>query len=544
MIFARLRPSVFIPAGILMLLLGGAAAILALTGRAPEVTSIEPTAVSSGDTISIGGRHFGDDRNGAYVSVAGRRLTSSSYIRWTDTEIAVRIPEFSRSGLVEVHTDRGGSDGILLRHSEEVPIAASEQPLQPEVEEIEPEDPAVGEVITIRGQNLGEHRNRRVIEFSGVDGQPVVPEDDRTAYEHWSSREIRVRVPSGADSGTLRIIHGDSVREIGEINVRRVGGELSVGAGRESIIERNVRVRGISPATEDDAAIHFWLPAPQDRVHQRPPEVLSHNGPEPLAVDDGMYLYEWNATERTSAGLRWNELYVRNAISADISADSVRTGYDRESGVYRRYVAAREGLPVETEELQFYAEPAASSNPLRVVENVWSWMRENVVFDEDSSDDVLEVLDSGSGNAAGIADAFVSMLRANGVPARPVRGLLVTQDGELPFYSWVEFYLHGFGWVPADPARGIGAGSYYFEDTEPAVTLEPEIGELDNRVIAFGAGVPRTPSLHPEGNSVRVTGVYAPRAIAYESRGAELESLQWRNPVLLGSREVTAAPKD
>jgi transglutaminase-like putative cysteine protease len=52
---------------------------------------------------------------------------------------------------------------------------------------------------------------------------------------------------------------------------------------------------------------------------------------------------------------------------------------------------------------------------------------------------------------------MIAMLRAAGVPARYVGSVVVRGDDvsfDDVFHRWVEFYLPGYGWVPADPSRG------------------------------------------------------------------------------------------
>jgi hypothetical protein len=53
-------------------------------------------------------------------------------------------------------------------------------------------------------------------------------------------------------------------------------------------------------------------------------------------------------------------------------------------------------------------------------------------------------------------------LRAVGVPARP--GVGYWAESGRPTHVWAEFYLPGYGWVPADPERGDGTGKpdFYF----------------------------------------------------------------------------------
>ncbi len=47
----------------------------------------------------------------------------------------------------------------------------------------------------------------------------------------------------------------------------------------------------------------------------------------------------------------------------------------------------------------------------------------------------------------------LAMLRALGIPARYVSGLLTRQPGET--HAWIEFLHPHLGWLPAGPTRGV-----------------------------------------------------------------------------------------
>jgi hypothetical protein len=68
----------------------------------------------------------------------------------------------------------------------------------------------------------------------------------------------------------------------------------------------------------------------------------------------------------------------------------------------------------------------------------------------------------GIGTPHDLVCVCVAMLRAAGIPARPVIGMQESEkDGKNEFVSWAEFYLPECGWIPFDPfvMRGKGAHS-------------------------------------------------------------------------------------
>lgn len=67
-------------------------------------------------------------------------------------------------------------------------------------------------------------------------------------------------------------------------------------------------------------------------------------------------------------------------------------------------------------------------------------------------------LDNMGGDCSEFSNLLVALSRASGVPARYVDGYAYTSDPNADLgekkHSWVEFYLPGTGWTPADPTWG------------------------------------------------------------------------------------------
>ena len=91
---------------------------------------------------------------------------------------------------------------------------------------------------------------------------------------------------------------------------------------------------------------------------------------------------------------------------------------------------------------------------------VYQWVVENTARDPDvkgcGTGEVEKVIAKKGGKCADISSVFVSVARAAGVPAREVFGLRLGKKDEEDMtgghHCWAEFYVPGYGWVPADPA--------------------------------------------------------------------------------------------
>lgn len=54
--------------------------------KVPKLTQISPSIALPGDTLHVYGANFGNSIEDSYIEIAGNRLTSSSYISWTDSD--------------------------------------------------------------------------------------------------------------------------------------------------------------------------------------------------------------------------------------------------------------------------------------------------------------------------------------------------------------------------------------------------------------------------------------------------------------------------
>ena len=93
---------------------------------------------------------------------------------------------------------------------------------------------------------------------------------------------------------------------------------------------------------------------------------------------------------------------------------------------------------------------------LATVGNVNRWVHEQVRYQRGSTSvntTAADVLNSMVGVCQDKTHLALGMLRALGVPARYVSGLLTRQPGET--HAWVEFLHPTAGWLAADPTRGV-----------------------------------------------------------------------------------------
>ncbi|MDO8463905.1 MAG: transglutaminase-like domain-containing protein [Gallionella sp.] len=128
---------------------------------------------------------------------------------------------------------------------------------------------------------------------------------------------------------------------------------------------------------------------------------------------------------------------------------------------------------------------------------VYQWVVENTVRNPDTkgcgTGEVEIQITKRSGKCADISSVFVSIARAAGVPAREVFGLRLSKkdDDDITggHHCWVEFYVPGYGWVPADPAdvrRTMLMEKLELKDAQK--TIDYYFGAVDEYRVAFGRG--------------------------------------------------------
>ena len=96
---------------------------------------------------------------------------------------------------------------------------------------------------------------------------------------------------------------------------------------------------------------------------------------------------------------------------------------------------------------------------------IYDWTVENMYRDPETrgcgQGDVCFLLLRPGGKCTDISSVFVALCRAAGVPAREVFGLRLGKQDEQDIttwqHCWSEFFLPGYGWVPADPADVLKA---------------------------------------------------------------------------------------
>ncbi|MDR0555000.1 MAG: IPT/TIG domain-containing protein [Treponema sp.] len=522
--------------------------------REPRIGSLYPQAGHLGDVLTIFGENFGAERNESYVTVGGIIPTSSAYIEWKNDTIVFVTPEFGESGLVYVHRGGKKSNAVLFSNQAVIPKQPSdaEPDIAPRILSIRGSPGAIGSVVTITGKNFGASREGGGVFFSwGAAPSPSAPAENQGpffvevserdfGYELWSEREIRVRVPDGAVSGSLevRTLKGGGNPEFFEVAAKP--GTKAYRDKRNYAISYavDIKVREASPSN----TLYLWVPRPVNSASQRNVELLSRNV-EPFVEDyRGTTLFkltDLSSGGSASIGLSYHvEVY---AVETALQSNLIRTA-GRSSPLATALCMPSALIPSDDPAVikQAAAITGREQNLYTKAWKIYQWLiTEGGIQAESVSDGasdpapVLEALEKRRANPYTAALLFCALARASGVPAIPVAGVLIDRLSAAKRHYWAEFWLEGFGWVPLDPALGAGAAPPFFSPEPDAAAYY--FGNLDNRRLTFSRGQTLLSPMDPRGRTAVRNGDYALQSLWEEAVGnLESYSSLWSDIIIDG----------
>lgn len=193
----------------------------------PQLACVNPALGKNNDTLNNAeGRDFGataGDLNFTFNE-------SAAFSSWSDTEIlSPVVPEFAMSGPVQVENSSGDlsnqvwftvvcedslecGSGCCSNNQCAHPSACFEASEIPRINYVSPEDGAVGNFVTVGGDNFG--TDPGVVEF--YDGSSFIVAsladtvNGACADSVWTETEVVVVVPSGAADGPIKLTRGDN----------------------------------------------------------------------------------------------------------------------------------------------------------------------------------------------------------------------------------------------------------------------------------------------------------------------------------------------
>ena len=164
-----------------------------------------------------------------------------------------------------------------------------------------------------------------------------------------------------------------------------------------------------------------------------------------------------------SKSLNIELIYIENIYTPNISKNDVGTIADVPAGL-SPYLEAREYWEVDSPIIHQRADQivGTETNAYEVARLIVEYVSDYVTYEITSQrQGALETLLSGRGDCDCFSDLTIALSRAVGLPARMDFGWGYQEN--LVGHAWVEFYLPGKGWQPADPTWAKTSGDYLFK---------------------------------------------------------------------------------
>lgn len=542
-----------------VLALGSVAVLLFLlflfslsTKNVPEIATINPTVGNPGDVLTVYGSHFGEVSSDSYLEIGGSRLTSSSFVEWTDTRIAVKLPQNVRDGLVYVITKEGRSEPKVFTNKALVPVPVLPDPKlkMPYITELDNKQHYVGSTVTINGKNFGLMRNGAKVIFSWKEDGSQQTENllcSDSDYEYWSDESIQVRVPDGAVTGVVTIETDKGASNAYPFAVAKDAGEKIFSKKCTYAVNLAVEIKNIeleknanqNASDKVPPSIALRIPLPPITSAQRAVQV-TESQPAPLIENLSSTMVHDLRLENDSANaFKLNHSFVITTYAQNtrINEKNIKPYTKNCLQKMAQYTKSSSAVPSNNDKIMTLAKQIAGKekNPYIQARLLYKHVTSNFKIS-----DGLKVRETNydtvlfwkSGDAYDITMLYCALLRSLNIPAMPVAGILVDSAMKTQAHWWVELYLENVGWVPVDVA--LGAGMPY-EQFGEAKDNDFYFGNLDGQHIAFSCGENQLQQIVSNGKIVYYPKSYAIQSIWEESSEAiKKYSSYWLLPQITG----------
>lgn len=530
----KLRPFVIAAAAVLAVALILGISFWCREASRPVISALDPSIGEPGGNVRIMGRNFGNERGEGRVEIAGVLPTASSYLSWNNGLIELRVPVTVNSGLVYVETKSGKSRPRLFMNRDRLPyrpLGVLSSKSGPTIASLSSNQGIVGGLLTIVGMNFGANRNESRVEFawtgdsgfsnSGPDDSSAYTraEELSLAYESWTDKEIRVRIPDGAATGGVRVVTEKGASDAVFFRVEGAPGSKAFHDRKTYAISYFVSLTKIKATGSND--LYLWIPRPAESANQRDVRVISQSH-VPIVPDyNGVAVYRLRDL-RTEVPVTVSQSYIVQvyAVTTDIHTDAIKPAPDPAPALYARYTVSDSRVPASDPAIVAAAKKTVGreKNPQKIAEALYSMLQKEVKYTTNHVHDLpMDGWRDRTVDSYSMALLYCALLRAAGVPALPVSGYLIGDDRTAVRHFWTEYYLYGFGWVPVDPVLGSGADVPGFK--APIEDRSKYFGNLDNRHLAISRGVVELSPMTAEGRTVVKERQYALQDLFEEASG-------------------------
>jgi transglutaminase-like putative cysteine protease len=282
----------------------------------------------------------------------------------------------------------------------------------------------------------------------------------------------------GLSSGSVEEVPSDLISDPGDPLYNDVptgtiaARSLTTGAAnpRRAHLTFEVDFRNDGPG--EVTTLDLYVPLPQSRDNQRISN-LSFSVPYTSVVDrygeEMAHIRVIDLAPGQEVKVVWQGDVEIEAMDYRIDPEKVAELGQIPPDIAQNYTSNEAKYRLESQVIQDAASRAGkgATNPYWIARNVHDFVARRLSYANDGQwDDAEAVYLQRTGSCSEYTFLFVSLCRANGLPARYVAGTRQRIEGtyvDTVFHRWAEVYLPPYGWVPIDALHDDRTGSIRYD---------------------------------------------------------------------------------
>lgn len=523
----------------------------------PYIEAITPPVGNAGDIVTITGRNFGNVRDMNYVEFNGNKLTSTSYLSWTENQIKLVIPANISDGLVVVGCGKLRSKPAYFANASDIPVEVQEQPVPvvPVITSFSADKIPVGKLLTIKGNNFGSSRGHSQVLFTidydkklagssfiNINMQTenmISGSDDDYDYEYWSNDEIRVHVPDGAATGVVIVETPNGRSEPQKLTIEPKYGSKAYTDKKIFLLQYSVDLADV--VAKESSTITLRCPLPVENPSQNHIEITEVSPPPVLDYYQKTMIHQLTADRSIQPKTYYRQTFVIPVyeITTKVIPDYIPVSYDNiSSDLYSLCTKADPLVPADNEKVVELASKIVGKekNPYKKAKLIYEYMLKEYKIQErtrKADSNPLDLIKAKRGDAYDFAVIYTALCRAAKIPAMTDSGILVSPNMSSQAHFWSEIYIYGVGWIPVDTALGAGLGYQKWNDSIDYKTYY--FGNLDSHHVKFSRGWNQLKPFSMNSKIVQRPRSFALQSLWEESSNETVKySSFWSDPVVKG----------
>lgn len=404
---------------------------LAFLGKVSTITSREETCYSLAAPSSMVSYNSMRDEDGRVVTIAGKR---------DGDELVYEVTTDART-----HTSRVPLDSDLLEH-------------------------AVGWACVARMKD-GDKINSRSF-------------DELTGKSRWQRFTL--------DGTEMRTLRGKQ-QQLFKIRIRdEAGMDLDTLVNREGVILEGAMGPSIRIVLEDQQTA---LRKDLDLLDLYSTSFVAATGKIDLAQVLAVKHFKARLTGESSLDMAPNDrqkVVERGEKSVTLEVDACTTKTVNKSPDLKDFLVCNADIPCAEEDLVKLATQTVGSakDPLAKALALTTWVHKNFHYSLGSGGGTgAQILEAKKGDCTEYSKGLITLLRAVGLPARQLSGIVLASDTppSFAYHAWVEVWIDGRGWLPVDPTWGsfpVDATHIVF-DVDGGLQMAAHLGGLKLDILAI-----------------------------------------------------------